>query len=52
MKRIEERVDLTRFDYIYAYGDSPGDHAMLSLANERYYRGKCVSGNNPKEGGQ
>ena len=50
VKRIEERVDLTRFDYIYAYGDSPGDHAMLSLADERYYRGKQLKGRQEKEG--
>jgi phosphatidylglycerophosphatase C len=42
VKRIEEMIDLSRFDYIYAYGDSPGDHAMLSIADEGYYRGKPV----------
>jgi phosphatidylglycerophosphatase C len=42
VKRIKECVDLALYDYIYAYGDSPGDYAMLSLAHERYYRGKRV----------
>ncbi len=42
VRRIRETLDLSQFDYIYAYGDSPGDHAMLALANERYYRGKRV----------
>ncbi|MFC1827787.1 HAD-IB family hydrolase [Thermodesulfobacteriota bacterium] len=36
--RIKEVYDLSQFDYIYAYGDSPGDKEMLSIANERYYK--------------
>jgi HAD superfamily phosphoserine phosphatase-like hydrolase len=35
---INKHLDLQRFDYIYAYGDSNGDSEMLSLANEKYYR--------------
>ncbi len=42
IRRIEERFNLSDFDYIYAYGDSTGDRAMLSIANEAYYRGKRV----------
>ncbi len=42
VRRIAERYDLSDFDYIYAYGDSPGDRPMLALANERYYRWKRV----------
>jgi HAD superfamily hydrolase (TIGR01490 family) len=42
VKRIEERYGLKSFDYIYAYGDSAGDRAMLDLANEKYYRWKRV----------
>ena len=38
VRRIEERFDLSDFDYIYAYGDNPGDRPMLAIANERYYR--------------
>ena len=41
-RRIEEQYDLKSFDYIYAYGDTPGDRAMLDLANEKYYRWKRV----------
>jgi HAD superfamily hydrolase (TIGR01490 family) len=43
VRRIEEAIDLSAFDYIYAYGDSHGDHAMLALANEAYYRGKRLT---------
>ncbi len=42
VRRIQERYDLKSFDYIYAYGDSAGDRAMLELANEKYYRWKRV----------
>jgi len=38
VRRIEEQYDLKSFDYIYAYGDAPGDKPMLRLANEKYYR--------------
>jgi phosphatidylglycerophosphatase C len=40
VRRIREHLDLSRFDYIYAYGDRPGDRPMLAIANERYYRWK------------
>ena len=39
-RRIEEQYDLKSFDHIYAYGDTPGDKAMLELADEKYYRWK------------
>ncbi|HME43650.1 MAG TPA: HAD-IB family hydrolase [Syntrophorhabdales bacterium] len=42
VKRIEERYGLKSFDYIYAYGDSAGDRAMLDVADEKYYRWKRV----------
>jgi phosphatidylglycerophosphatase C len=42
VRRIEERYDVKSFNYIYAYGDSSGDRAMLDLANERYYKWKRV----------
>jgi phosphatidylglycerophosphatase C len=44
IRRIEERFDLSGFDYIYAYGDSAGDREMLALADEGYYRWKRVIG--------
>jgi len=36
VKRINEKYDLSEYDYVYAYGDSSGDKEMLQLANERY----------------
>ena len=42
VRRIEERYSLKDFDYIYAYGDTPGDKAMLDLAHEKYYRWKRI----------
>ena len=42
VRRIQERFNLSDFDYIYAYGDRPGDRPMLALANERYYRCKRI----------
>ena len=39
-RRMEEQYDLKSFDHIYAYGDTPGDKAMLELADEKYYRWK------------
>ena len=38
VRRIEERFNLSDFDYIYAYGDRPGDRPMLAMADECYYR--------------
>ena len=42
VRRIEERFNLSEFDYTYAYGDRPGDRPMLAMANERYYRWKRI----------
>jgi phosphatidylglycerophosphatase C len=42
VRRIEEQYSLQSFDYIYAYGDTPGDKAMLDLANEKYYKWKRI----------
>jgi HAD superfamily hydrolase (TIGR01490 family) len=38
VKRLKERFDFSRIDYIYAYGNSSGDKDMLALADEKYYR--------------
>jgi HAD superfamily hydrolase (TIGR01490 family) len=35
-RRIKERFHLEAYDYIYAYGNSRGDKAMLELADESY----------------
>jgi len=37
-RRVKEIYDLERYEYIYAYGDSKGDEALLSLANESFYK--------------
>ncbi|HVE86456.1 MAG TPA: HAD-IB family hydrolase, partial [Myxococcales bacterium] len=37
VRRIREALDLSAFEYIFAYGDSPGDRPMLALAHEGYY---------------
>jgi len=42
VNRLKEKCNVEEFDYIYAYGDSPGDREMLQLANEKYYRWKRV----------
>ena len=34
---MRERYDLARYPVVYAYGDTPEDDELLSLANERYY---------------
>lgn len=37
-RRVREHFDLTRFDCVYAYGDTHEDHALLSIADRRWYR--------------
>jgi len=37
-RRIREKYNLNKFDYIYSYGDSKGDKELLALANEGYYK--------------
>ncbi len=36
--RIRQEYNLNSYDKIYAYGDTPGDHHMLELAHEAFYR--------------
>jgi phosphatidylglycerophosphatase C len=42
VRRIEECYDVKSFGYIYAYGDTHGDTAMLEMADEKYYRWKRI----------
>jgi phosphatidylglycerophosphatase C len=42
-RRIRERIDLTRYPVIYAYGDTVEDREMLDLAQKRYYRWELES---------
>ena len=36
--RIKDQFDLSSFDEIVAYGDSPGDREMLQLAHQSFYK--------------
>ena len=38
VRRIVEAYDLSKFDEIIAYGDSPGDKPMLELAHVTYFK--------------
>jgi HAD superfamily hydrolase (TIGR01490 family) len=38
VKRIMEKHAIKDYDTVYAYGDSPGDRAMMGLASTAYYR--------------
>jgi len=38
VRRLQERYDLKKFDHIYAYGDSPSDLVLKSIANEFHFR--------------
>ena len=38
VRRISKKYDLSDYNYIYAYGNSRGDHEMLSIANEKNYK--------------
>ena len=38
VNRIKESYDLSKYDLIYAYGDSRGDKEMLELANNSFYK--------------
>lgn len=42
-RRVRERYDTAVFDEVYAYGDTPEDHALLAMAQHRWYRGEPVS---------
>ena len=38
VRRLRERYVLSRYDEIYAYGDTPDDQPMLTLAHRKFYR--------------
>jgi phosphatidylglycerophosphatase C len=38
VRKILKKYNLSHFSKIYAYGDSPGDLRMLSLATDSYYK--------------
>ena len=38
VNRIKEAYDLSKYDYIFVYGDSRGDKELLALADESFYK--------------
>jgi HAD superfamily hydrolase (TIGR01490 family) len=38
VRRLNEAVDLARYERMYAYGDTPADRPMLALATDPYYK--------------
>lgn len=38
VSRLKEKHDLSKYEYIYAYGDSRGDLALKQIAHEFHYR--------------
>lgn len=38
VRRVKARYDLEQYNTIYAYGDTQGDHPMLALADEAFYK--------------
>ena len=43
VRRVRERFYLSSFARIYAYGDTREDRELLSLAHERWYRGRRLA---------
>lgn len=41
VRRINKDFNLAEYSSIYAYGDTPGDKYMLSIANYRFYKPFC-----------
>ncbi|KJV41076.1 HAD-IB family hydrolase [Acinetobacter brisouii] len=37
-RRVQQQYCLSDFELVYAYGDSPNDHAMLALADKKFYQ--------------
>lgn len=42
-RRVRERFDLSAYDVVHAYGDTPEDRELLALAHRRWYRGREVA---------
>jgi HAD superfamily hydrolase (TIGR01490 family) len=50
--RVKKEYNTSKFDEIYAYGDSTGDRAMLALADKSFYKffqGKVQADNRNRE---
>ena len=48
-RRVRERYALDEYETIHAYGDTREDHALLRLANKRYFCGREVDPSVPVE---
>lgn len=48
-RRVRARYVVGEYERIYAYGDTPEDHALLRLASRRYFRGREVDPSVPVE---
>jgi HAD superfamily hydrolase (TIGR01490 family) len=46
-RRVVERFDFRQFGSVSAYGDTPDDAELLSLAQHRFYRGEPLLGELP-----
>ena len=42
-RRVRAAYDLSQYEHVHAYGDTPEDHELLALAHTRIYRGRVVS---------
>ncbi|RDS82179.1 HAD family hydrolase [Dyella monticola] len=42
-RRVRETCELERFPLVYAYGDTPEDLDMLSMAHHKYYRWQALA---------
>lgn len=48
-RRVRARYALGEYEHVYAYGDTREDHALLRLADRRYFRGREVAPGVPVE---
>ncbi|MGO1073297.1 HAD family hydrolase [Lysobacter sp. CA199] len=42
-RRVRERIDLSGYDQVHAYGDTSEDRELLELADRKYYRWEQVA---------
>ena len=47
LRRLAELLDLRDYEIVYAYGDTPADHAMLGAAHRRWYCWEEIAANAP-----
>jgi HAD superfamily hydrolase (TIGR01490 family) len=42
-RRVRARFELSKYEQIYAYGDTPEDAELLALAHRRFFRGREIT---------